>query len=219
MCIRKMAQANLLGNFTLALLTLTLASGCASGREFWTYVIEPPVDKTVARPMGTAPSPGVVSPHTIRVSYSDGGTSTDVQVPVLSTGQQIVIDHKSRPSSEAVQLAPLAPNSADKSLEEAYLKSGKAISQKAAPVSISRTQATVKKLVKQGNLSLALEYVEQLLQRYPLHAESLRTKGSILLKMGEREAALESYRKAEEVAPDAEVRKQILELENALNAR
>jgi hypothetical protein len=204
----------------LALSATTVGvSGCASGREFWTYVVEPPVEKSLARPEGTAASPGVVAPHTINVSYSDGSTATQVQVPVLSSGQQIVIDHKGRPSGEALHLAPIAPTVADKSIEEAYLKGGKSISQKAAPVSIIKTQATVKKLVKQGNLSLALEYVVQLLQRYPQHVESLRTKGSILLKMGEREGALESYRKAEEIESDPQVRKQIQDLESSLNAR
>jgi hypothetical protein len=202
---------------SLAVGVALVLSGCASGREFWTYVVEPPVEKPIAREQGTTPSPGVVSPHTIRVSYSDGGTATDVQIPVLNSGQQIVIDHKNRAASEAVHLAPLAPASADKSVEEAYVRSGKSVSQKAQPVSITKTQGLVKKLVKQGNLSLALEYVEQLLQRYPQHVESLRTKGSILLKMGEREAALESYRKAEEIEPDTQVRSQIQELEKGLH--
>lgn len=192
--------------------------GCASGREFWTYVVEPPVEKTMAREAGT-PIGEVSSPQVIKVAYSDGSTSTEVQVPVLSSGQQVIIDHRGRPAREAVGLVPLAPGSADKSLDESYVKSGKPIASKAPPVSITKTRAMVKKLVKQGNLSLALEYVDQLLQRYPQHVESLRSKGSILLKMGEREAALDSYRRAEEIESDPRVRAQIRELEKTVNGR
>ncbi len=203
---------------SLLLLVGVLNGGCASGREFWTYVVDEPVEKTLAREAGTS-AEKVASPHVIKVAYSDGSTSTEVQVPVLSSGQQIVIDHKGRPSQEAINLAPLAPGAADKTIEETYVKSGRPISQKAAPVSITKTQAMVKKLVKQGNYSLALEYVDQLLQRYPQHVESLRSKGSILLKMGEREAALETYRRAEEIESNPQVRRQIEELERALGGR
>ena len=197
----------------LVLLLLVVGTvGCASGREFWTYVVQPPVDKPVTRETGTAIGEPQ-SPHVIRVAYSDGGTSTEVQVPVLATGQQVVIDQKGRPAKDALNLAPLAPAAADKSLEDSYLKSGRTVDQKAAAVSIVKTNAMVKKLVKQGNLSLALEYVDQLLQKYPQHVETLRAKGSLLLRMGEREAALEAYRTAQEIEPNAQVRKQIDEIE------
>jgi tetratricopeptide (TPR) repeat protein len=139
-----------------------------------------------------------------------------VQVPVINTGQQVIIDQKGRSAMSAVNLAPLAPTGADKAMEDTYVKSGKAVVAKAQPVSIVKTQAMVKKLVKQGNYSLALEYVDQLLQKYPQHVESLRAKGSILLKMGERESALDAYQKAEEIEPNPQVRKQIESLEKAI---
>lgn len=204
-------------NLILVLLILFVA-GCASGREYWNYVVDPPVDKTMPREKGT-PLGDVDSTHVIKVRYSDGSTSTDVSVPVISSGQQVVIDQRGRPAQEAVNLAPLAPTAADTALEDAYVKGGKQVVAKAAPVSIVKTQAMVKKLVKQGNFSLALEYVDQLLQKYPQHVESLRAKGSILLKMGEREAALETYRKAQEIEPNAQVKKQITDLEKALGGR
>lgn len=198
-------------------LLLSLGTGCASGREFWTYVVEPPVQKTIEpRQGGTVSGTGVVTPHVIKVSYSDGATATDVEIPVLSSGQQIIVDHKNRPAAEAVNLVPLAPTDADKTVEDAYVKSGRAVIKKAKPVSIVKTRAMVQNLVRQGNFSLALEYVEQVLQRYPQHAESLRLKGSLLLKTGEREAALEAYRKAEEIQPDKKVRETIREIEKGL---
>jgi hypothetical protein len=202
----------------IAIAACGCASGCASGREFWSYVVEPPVEKPVAREKGTAIGEPA-SPHVIRVAYSDGGTSTEVLIPLLSTGQQVIVDQKGRPAREAIALAPLAPGPADKALDESYLSSGKPVSAKAGPVSISKTQAMVKKLVKQGNLSLALDYLEQLLQRYPQHVESLRAKGSVLLKMGERDAALDAYRKAQEIEPNPQVAKQIHELEKSSGGR
>ena len=192
--------------------------GCVSGREFWTYVVEPPAEKTLARQQGTVAAQAA-SPHVVKVAYSDGSTSTEVLVPVLSSGQQIIIDPKGRPQQSSMNLAPLAPVAADKSIEESYIKSGKTVQSKAGPVSITRTRAMVKKLVREGNYSLALEYLDQLLQKYPQHVESLRSKGSVLLKMGEREAALDAYRKAEEIEPDPQVRRQILELEKSVNLR
>ncbi len=204
--------------FPILVFSAMLLGGCASGREFWTYVVESPVDKTIARPVGTI-NGNVASPHVVKVAYSDGSTSTEVQIPVLSSGQQIVIDHKGRPAGEALNLAPLAPGVSDKALDESYVRSGKTIANKAAPVSITKTQAMIKKLTKQGNFSLALEYVDQLLLRYPQHVESLRAKGSLLLKMGEREAALDVYRRAEEVESDPRVRKQIEDLEKTSGSR
>ena len=195
-----------------------LLTACASGREFWTYVVEPPVEKTVAREKGTPlPHQQPSSPQVIKVTYSDGSTSTEVLVPVVNTGQQVIIDQKGRSAKSAVNLVPLAPSDADKSLEENYVKSGKTLVQKSQPVSIVKTQAMIKKLVKQGNYSVALEFVDQLLQRYPQHVESLRAKGSILLKMGEREGALEAYRKAQEIEPNPQVRKQIESLEKSMS--
>jgi len=201
----------------LVTITLMALTACASGREFWTYVFEPPVQKTVARDKGTPlPHAQPSSPQVIKVTYSDGSTSTEVAVPVINTGQQVVIDQKGRSAQSPVNLVPLAPAPADKAMEESYLKSGKSVVQKAQPVSIVKTQAMVKKLVKQGNYSLALEFVDQLLQRYPQHPESLRAKGSILLKMGEKEAAMEAYRKAQEVEPSPQVQKQIESLEKSM---
>jgi len=208
-----------LKNLILLLISLALTA-CANGREFWTYVVEPPVQKTMPREKGTPlPHAQPSSPQVMKVTYSDGSTSTEVNVPIINSGQQVIIDQKGRPAASAVNLVPLAPGASDKTMEEAYIKSGKTVVQKAQPVSIVKTQATVKKLVKQGNYSLALEYLDQLLQKYPQHVESLRAKGSILLKMGEKDAALEAYRKAQEVEPSAQVQKQIESLERGNRGR
>jgi tetratricopeptide (TPR) repeat protein len=196
------------------LIILNLAA-CASGREFWNFVVEEPVKKPITRESGELEALNPTNQQAVKVTYNDGSTSTQVEIPVLSSGQQIVIDHKGRPSEKSIGLVPLPPVDSDKSLEDAYLEKGNSISQRAAPVSIVKTKSEIQKLVKQGNYALALEYATQLLQRYPNHAETLRTKGALLLKIGERDAALEAYQRAQDIAPSARVAKQIEEIKKS----
>ena len=198
----------------LALALLPGLTACNSTREFWRYVVEDEVEKPMAkRDKGQEDAPRVLSPHNVKVVYSDGSTSTEVLIPVLSSGQQIVIDHKSRGAPQAIALAPLAPADADKDLEDAYIKGGNPVSKKSPEVSLVKTEGRIRELVKDGNYALALEYAEQLLKRYPSHAKTLRTKGSLLLKMGEREAALKAYQKAQDIEPDPRVEEQIKALD------
>lgn len=194
--------------FFLLILTCFVA-GCASGREFWTYVVEEPVSKPMPLKTDDQPIQAPSSTQYVKVSFNDGAVATEVQIPVLTSGQQIIIDHKGRPTDRSLNLIPLPPVAADKSLEEAYLKSGGTIASSASPVSIVRTQTEIRKLAKQGNYSLALEYAVQLLGRYPNHVETLRTKGALLLKMGETRAALEAYQKAQDLEPNLRVQQQI----------
>ena len=199
----------------LVLLT-SLFAACNSTREMWRYVVEGDVAKP-QRETGEAEPPRALSPHNVKVVYNDGATVTEVLIPVLTSGQQIVIDHKGRDAGASLSLAPLPPSDADKSVEDAYLKSGGAVQNKASPVSITRTHEQIRKLVKEGNFALALEYAEQVLKRFPNHVKTLRTKGSLLLKLGEREAALKTYYRAQEIEPDPRVADEIKSLEKALN--
>lgn len=191
------------------LMLLCAAAGCATGREFWTYVVEEPVSKPLKPKTDDQPISEPLSPHYVKVNFNDGHVATEIQIPVLSSGQQIVIDHKGRPADKSINLLPLPPTSADKSLVEAYLKNGGTITSTANPVSLVRTQAEIRKLAKQGQYGLALEYATQLLERYPNHVETLRSKGALLLKMGESHAALEAYQKAQDLQADPRVQKQI----------
>jgi len=196
----------------------TLATACNSTREFWRYVVDDEVEKPLAkREKGHEDVPRMLSPHNVKVVYNDGSTSTEVLIPILSSGEQIVIDHKSRTSPAALSLVPLPPTVADKSAEDAYVKGGNPVVAKSPPVSIVKTHERIRQLVKDGNYAVALEYAEQLLKRYPNHVQTLRAKGSLLLQMGEREAALKTYYKAQEIEPDPQVAGEISKLEKALN--
>jgi hypothetical protein len=188
--------------------------GCASRKPFWSYVVEDDVSKPLPkREAGTKDDPKPISPHNVHVAYNDGSTLTEVWIPVLTSGQQIVIDHKAKGSPASLSLVPIPPSVADKTVEEAYVQSGQPIVQKEKPVSIVKGHEKIKSLVKEGNYELALEYCAQILARYPNHVKTLRTKGSLLLKMGETDAAIKAYSHAQEIEPDPRVEEQIKKLE------
>ena len=65
-----------------------------------------------------------------------------------------------------------------------------------------------------GNYQLALEWAELVLARYPSHPETLRAKGSILLLLGEREKAIETWEAVEEIESDPDVRDKLEELQS-----
>ncbi len=204
-------------NFKLSALLMiigVLGAGCASGHEFWNHAVDEPVAKPTTREDGTDGE--IKSSQVVHVAFNDGSTRTDVDIPVLTSGQVIVIDQKSRAAGKDIGLVPLPPTEADKPVVDAYLKTGQPVTKQAPDVSIVKTHAMVQKLVRQGNFALALEYISQVLKRYPNHSESLRIKGSLLLKMGERDAALEAYRKAQSIQPNKRVSNQIEELEKSL---
>jgi hypothetical protein len=212
---RKTFSRHLIDTLILIGLHFMLLS-CASGREFWNYVVEEPVNKPLLKNVNDTPiAAGGASPQFVRVNFNDGVTTTEVQIPILSSGQQIVIDHKGQPNEKNIGLIPLPPTAADKGLEESYLRDGGTINASSNQVSIVKTQAEIRKLAKQGNFALALEYATLLLNRYPNHVETLRSQGALLLKMGESKAALEAYQKAQDLQPSQRVQKQIEALERA----
>ena len=61
-----------------------------------------------------------------------------------------------------------------------------------------------------------MQYCEQILARYPNHVQTLRAKGSLLLKMGEQKASLEAYNKAQDIEYDKRVAEQISKIEKML---
>ena len=205
--------------FRSALILFTiifLSTGCISSRPFWTYVVDNRVEKGLPqRETGKIDAPMPDQRQQIRVVYSDGSSQTEVFVPVIASGQQILIDQKSSASPTSLAMVPFAPTPADKTLEDAYLQAGNSINSKASPVSIVKSQEMIRKFVKSGEYAVALQYADQILARYPNHVETFRTKGSLLLKMGERDAAVETYRKAEEIESNPRVR----EILNGLERR
>lgn len=202
----------------LLLLTLPLFASCAA-QNYTYYLVDPPTQKHPSlKEEGTPIRPfGFGSTTVMKVRWNDGNLMTEVDVPMLSTGQRIVIEHgagspevKTIPSTRVV---PPPPVNADKSLVEAYRARGLRIDEDAPEVSITRVRTLMRDALRDGNYGLALEWCETVLQRYKSHPEFLRAKASILLMMGERDKAIEVYEQAESVESDPSVRKKLEELQ------
>ena len=197
-----------------------LALGCAS-RNYTHYLIEPaPQTNPVLeeREEGAQLRPfGFGSTTAMHVRWNDGDVITEVQIPMLASGQRIVIEHTASATPietiPATRLVPPPPSVADKSLDEAYRQRGLAVNPEAPEVSISKGRTLMQEAINQGNFQLALEWCELVLARYPSHPETLRAKGSILLMLGEREKAIEVYEAVEEIESDPAVRKKLEELQ------
>jgi hypothetical protein len=197
----------------VAVLTLS-----CTARNYTYYLIDPPVkrvaalkeDDTLVRPFGYG------STTVMKVRWNDGKVLTEVDVPVLASGQRIVIEHGAGSAGvktiAPMRLVPPPPTKADTSLVEAYRARGLKVEEDVPDVSITRAQALMQEATRAGNYALALEWCETVLQRYKSHPEFLRAKASLLLMMGERDKAIEVYEAAEAVESDPAVRKKLEEL-------
>jgi hypothetical protein len=202
----------------LALALLPLVSSCAA-RNYTYYLIEPSTQKHPAlKEEGTLMRPlGFGSTTVMRVRWNDGSVQTEVDVPMLSSGQRIVIEHGA--SSSAVKtiapsrLVPPPSTKADTSLIEAYRARGLRVDESAPDVSLTRAGALMQEAIKGGNYQLALEWCESVLQRYKTHPEFLKAKASLLLMLGEKEKAIELYEQVEAIESDPVVRKKLEELQ------
>ena len=202
----------------LLLLLLPLLVSCAA-RNYTYYLIEPAPQKHAAlQEEGTLMRPfGFGSTTVMKVRWNDGNLITEVDVPVLSTGQRIVIEHGAGSGEvktiPATRVVPPPPTGADKALIEAYRARGLSIDERSPEVSITRARTLMQEAVKGGNYDLALEWCETVLQRYKSHPEFLRAKASLLLMMGERDKAIEVYEQVEAIESDPDVRKKLEELQ------
>lgn len=202
-----------------ALALAGLAGGCAA-RNYTHYLIEPApaTNPALEEEEGTQLRPLAFGSTTaMKVSWNDGTTLTEVEIPLLASGQRIVIEHGSGSSGvqtiPATRLVPPQPTLADNTLDQAYRARGLTVNPDAPAVSISGARTRMQEALAQGNYQLALEWCELVLARYPSHPETLRAKGSILLMLGEREKAIEIYEQVEEIETDPTVRQKLEELQ------
>lgn len=204
---------------TLRILALLPLLGCAA-RNYTHYLIEPAptTNPALVEEEGTALRPmSFGSTTSMKVSWNDGTTITEVEIPLLASGQRIVIEHAAGAAGvetiPATRLVPPPPTLADATLEKAYRDRGLAVNADAPAVSISSSRTRMQEAIASGNYQLALEWCELVLARYPSHPETLRAKGSILLMLGEREEAIEVYEAVEEIESDPTVRRKLEELQ------
>lgn len=194
---------------------LLVVTGCTA-RSYTHYLIEPApaVNPVLESEEGTQLRPMAFGSTTaMKVSWNDGETITEVEIPMLASGQRIVIEHSGDGTGNGVEtipasrLVPPPPTAADTTLDEAYRERGLRVDPDAAEVSISGARTRMQQALDDRNYQLALEWAELVLARYPSHPETLRAKGSILLLLGEREKAIEVYEQVEEIESDPEVRR------------
>ena len=197
-----------------------LCAGCAT-RNYTHYLIEPApaTNPILEEEEGTQLRPfGFGSTTAMKVSWNDGTMITEVEIPMLASGQRIVIEHTAGATDidriPATRLVPPPPTSADKTLDEAYRQRGLQVDPDAAAVSISGARTQMQDAIAGGNYQLALEWASLVLDRYPSHPETMRAMGSILLMLGEREKAIEVYEEVEEIESDPAVRKKLEELQS-----
>jgi tetratricopeptide (TPR) repeat protein len=191
---------------------------CAT-RNYTHYLIQPapkknPVlveEETMLRPMAFG------SNTVMKVRWNDGNMITEVELPMLASGQRIIVDHGSTnkvvKTIPATKLVPPPPSKADLALIEAYRKRGLRIDQNAVEISLARSRTLMRDALSEGNYQVALEWCELVLGRYPSHPEFLRAKASILLLLGERDSAIEIYEQVEEIESDPVVRQKLEELQ------
>lgn len=198
---------------------LLLASGCVA-RSYTYYLIEPApaVHPALEEEEGTQLRPfGFGSTTAMKVRWNDGDTITEVQIPMLESGQRIVVEHTPQATDietiPASRLVPPPPTGADRTLDDAYRQRGLQVNSDAPEVSLSRGRTEMQSALENGNYQMALEWAELILARYPSHPETLRAKGSILLLLGERDKAIEVYESVEEIESDPAVRRKLEELQ------
>ncbi len=201
------------------LLLLVLCLGACSARNYTEYLIQPAPEKnpalveegTLVRPMGFG------STTVMKVRWNDGEVMTEVHIPMLASGQRIVIEHGETPDQvktlPSTRMVPPPPTIADTALIEAYRAKGLRVNEEAPDISVTRARTEMESGIKAGNYQVALEWCELVLSRYPSNPGFLRAKGSILLLMGEREKAIEVYEAVEEIESDPQVRKTLEDLQ------
>lgn len=205
----------------LLLPALLLAGGCAA-HNYTHYLIEPApaTNPALEEEEGTQLRPlGFGSTTAMKVTWNDGTLVTEVELPLLASGQRIVIEHSKGSTGvetiPATRLVPPPPTVADSALDAAYRERGLKVNGDAPAVSLTGARSRMQEALASGNYGLALEWCELVLARYPSHPETLRAKGSILLMLGERDKAIAVYEAVEEIESDPAVRKKLEELQRS----
>lgn len=197
---------------------LLLSAGCAA-RSYTHYLIEPApaTEASFEEEEGTALRPfGFGSTTSMTVRWNDGNVLTEVDIPMLASGQRIVIEHTKGVTDvdtlPATGLVPPPPTVADATLDEAYREKGLRVNPDAPEISLTGARLQMQEALASKSYALALRWAEQILARYPSHPETLRAKGSILLLLGERDKAISTWERAEEIESDPAVRDKLEEL-------
>lgn len=184
------------------------------------YIIEPEVAiaPSMKEDMKTQP-PVIESQYKpIRVRFNDGLTYSEIDIPIISQGQRIIVEHQNQKTKEdqkgpdVIVRPPYAQDDSHKLLVQAYLEKGLEENQDSQAISLSDAQEKIRDFYHKGSYDLALQVVNKALDRYPSHPIFLRAKGSIIYMMGEKDEAARWYEKAQEIEYDETVEWQLTAL-------
>ena len=200
-----------------------IATSCFTSEKPYThYLLDPKVvvpDSLTEQGEQPLPRDATSNDRVVKTRWNDGKTYNELDIPIISSGQRIVIEHEARaPDSKAagpdiVIAAPSASDTSHKVMHNAYISKGLTENTKAPEVSLSQGRSMLDDAIRARNYALALQVVEKILARYPSHAEFMRSKGSILLLLGEKTKALEVYEAAQDIEYDPSVERKLKELD------
>ncbi len=190
-------------------------------RGYVNYLVDPNVNVPPALSESTEGTKALPSSPSdrIKVTINNGENLTEIEVPVSSSGQIVLVEPNSKKAAGAGEkgpsLQPPIPNADDsvhRSLHQAYLQKGLKENAEAPQVSLSQSRSRMEQSIRVGKYPEALAYAEMALNRYPSQVSFLRAKGSILLLLGEKDEAVRVYEKAQEIEFSPSVAKKIEEL-------
>lgn len=195
---------------------LLLSLSCES--TYTKYIVDPEI--VVPEAIEDSEAPSLISKSSneykyITVKQNNGKSYTEVLIPIFSKGQKIIVDYegdKNKVASLApTQIAPppFANDRIHLELERAYKSKGFTVNASATPVSLSKSRKLLEKYMKKNNYASALILTDKVLERYPSQVEFMRAKGSIYLLMGEKEASISAFEKAQAIDYSENVQYQI----------
>jgi hypothetical protein len=89
------------------------------------------------------------------VRWNDGDVITEVQIPMLASGQRILIEHSSATGSiesiPTTRLVPPPPTVADDTLDAAYRARGLRVNPDAPEVSLATSRSLMQEAIASGN--------------------------------------------------------------------
>ncbi len=198
------------------MISLILSLSCES--TYTKYIVDPEI--VVPKAIEDTEAPALSSKSSneykyITVKQNNGKSYTEVLIPIFSKGQKIIVDYE----GDKNKLASLAPNEVapppfanDRihlEMERAYKSKGFTVNTTATPVSLSKSRKLLEKYMKNNNYASALILTDKVLERYPSQVEFMRAKGSIYLLMGEKEASISTFEKAQAIDYSENVQYQI----------
>lgn len=196
--------------------TLLMSLSCES--TYTKYIVDPEIvvpkgiEQSEAAPLSSKSSDDY---KYVTVKQNNGKSYTEVLIPIFSKGQKIIVDYegdKNRVASLApgqVAPPPFANDRIHLEMERAYKSKGFVVNSSAAPVSLSKSRKLLESYMKKNNYASALILTDKVLERYPSQVEFMRAKGSIYLLMGEKEASISTFEKAQAIDYSENVQYQI----------